>query len=88
MIRLTSLRQTTGACPSQWEGTTDDGRFVYARYRFGELTIGVGASVEDAVVPFGGDNLLLAVEVGGEWDGAMTTDEMLRHAKDVLLLAT
>lgn len=32
---VTSLKKTCTACPSQWDGTLDDGRVLYARYRWG-----------------------------------------------------
>lgn len=47
-LAITELVQTCGACPSQWEGTLDDGRVVYIRYRFGRLSWGVGATLDDA----------------------------------------
>lgn len=38
-MEITNLVQTCGACPSQWEALTDDGRGVYVRYRWGYLSI-------------------------------------------------
>lgn len=32
-IVVASAARTCSACPAQWEGVTDDGRQVYARYR-------------------------------------------------------
>ena len=50
MLIVTEIRNTCGACPSQWEGRTEDGRYVYVRYRWGHLTIGVGdTDIWDAV---------------------------------------
>lgn len=43
------VHQTCVARPAQWEGRLDDGRYVYARYRYGNLQIGVGSTLEDAV---------------------------------------
>jgi len=42
---IKELRQTCFACPSQWEGTTADGRDVYIRYRWGNLTASVNGIV-------------------------------------------
>jgi len=42
MITVSVITKTCNACPSQWEGVTDDGREVYVRYRFGFLYIKVG----------------------------------------------
>lgn len=33
--KVVALKKTSIACPSQWEGTLEDGRAVYARYRHG-----------------------------------------------------
>jgi hypothetical protein len=30
--RVSKLTQTCKASPSQWEGLTDDGQFIYVRY--------------------------------------------------------
>ncbi len=42
MITVVSCEQTTTACPTQWEGRTDDGQHVYARYRGGRVAVYVG----------------------------------------------
>jgi hypothetical protein len=39
MIKITSIRRTCIACPSQWEGVSDDGRTVIIRYRHGYLSV-------------------------------------------------
>lgn len=41
-IVVYDVKQTCGACPSSWEGRTEDGREVYARYRWGYLSVRVG----------------------------------------------
>lgn len=43
LIRLKpdSLEMTCGACPSQWEGTTEDDEYFYVRYRWGGLRIDI-----------------------------------------------
>lgn len=40
-IVITSLTQTCGGCPSQWDAETVDGKYVYIRYRWGTLNIEV-----------------------------------------------
>jgi hypothetical protein len=37
--RVSKLIQTCKGSPSQWEGLTDDGQFIYVRYRWGCLSI-------------------------------------------------
>lgn len=45
--------RTCSACPSQWEGRTDDERLIYVRYRWGYLTISISKpnsrDISDAV---------------------------------------
>lgn len=74
MTILRELEQTCWACPSQWEGKTDEGKYVYVRYRWGILSVGFGkdewAAVDDSK----------SIGQYGDWlDGVMTTEEMLEH---------
>jgi len=39
MYKLVKLEKTCLACPSQWEGQINDGRWIYIRYRWGDLII-------------------------------------------------
>lgn len=41
-MKIKTLMRTCIACPSQWEGWTDDARPVYIRFRHGILKIQVG----------------------------------------------
>lgn len=43
-IRVVSFRRTCNGCPAQWEGVTDDGREVYARYRWSQGDVRVAAA--------------------------------------------
>jgi hypothetical protein len=70
---VTSLRRTSTACPSQWEGVLDDGRALYARFRHGELSVGVGEGIQEAVRSRGPDEALLREDVG---DGFMTFEDL------------
>jgi hypothetical protein len=40
---------TCGACPFQVEGTLEDGRHFYFRYRSSQVRIGLGVTREDAI---------------------------------------
>lgn len=82
MVKVVALRQTCWACPSQWEGETDDGREVYVRYRYGHLTVQVGTETEpDAVMS---DNYIVDVEHGEGLDGFMDEDELKELTKDTI----
>jgi len=66
MVKIKSLTQTCGACPSQWEGETENGAYVYIRYRYGWLSVDI-----DGVHMFG-------QEVGDSLGSVMDTEQMLR----------
>lgn len=68
---------TCSACPSQLDIYTDDGEYIYARYRWGCLTI--------TLDPFGsGSKELYCEDIGGGFDGVLDTLELVEHSKSVL----
>jgi hypothetical protein len=82
--KVLALRKTSLACPSQWEGVLEDGRAVYARYRWGELSVGVGGSVDEAVRNGMSDQALYADPVSGGLDGYMDFEELKAHLHGLL----
>lgn len=87
MIRVVEVQQTCGGCPSQWEGQTDDGRAVYARYRYGKLWVGLsepGGTVDDAVVATIEKRSTVHKIIGDEYDGWMEYDELQEHTAGVI----
>lgn len=74
--RVQLLKKTCTACPSQWEGTLDDGRAFYARYRWGELTVGLGEGVDEAVDNSMSADALVQEYVGDGLDGFMNIEEL------------
>lgn len=77
MIVVTELDQTCRACPSQWEGRTDDGNRIYIRYRHGWLSAGVGRTMDDAIESaFSAP--VHSQEYGEAYDGVMPTNTMVR----------
>ncbi|MEP5761190.1 MAG: hypothetical protein ABJ327_18110 [Litoreibacter sp.] len=72
-LRVTSL-SGGGACPSQFEGLTPDGRAVYIRYRGGVLSIEVAnASSEDAHSGV----KILNIELGPPLDGTISAQQIV-----------
>ena len=71
MITVADLKQTCESCPSQWEGRTDDGQFIYIRYRWGSLEYGIGESLRKAVL----QRRTVGVP-GGQFEGTMPTATM------------
>lgn len=73
------LLQTCMACPSQWDGVTDDDRAVYVRYRWGILAVHVGAIGDTSkFAALDGENIVND-EIGDGYDGLLTQSELLVH---------
>lgn len=81
MIEVIELAMTCPMCPSQWEGKTSDGRFIYARYRWGHLQVGVGDSL-DAAVGNAIDDGFISKELGDEMHGELTFAELIEHTRN------
>ena len=73
VITLTTLIRTCNSCPSQWEGKSCDGRYVYVRYRWGTLSIGIGKSREESIKRSGN---LLEKELGDHLDGVLEFEQL------------
>jgi len=81
-MKITHIEQTCGACPSQWEITLKNGHMIYVRYRWGCLYIGMSAKPTNNIDYAIYDNsslTLLDEQVGGEFHGHMTTEQMMEH---------
>lgn len=77
--RVTELTQTCESCPAQWQGRTDDGKFVYIRYRWGKLECGVADTLHDAVL--GRTHI---ASLGDEYDGYIDEAQMTAALSGVL----
>lgn len=81
---VTALKKTSIACPSQWEGTLQDGRAIYARYRHGALSVGVGDDTAEAVRNSASDQALFTDYLGDGLDGFMDLEELKCHLHTLL----
>ena len=85
-IKLIELKRTCYACPSQWEGQTDDNRWVYFRYRHGYLRVEIGKEgidVDDNKF-FDGVEVIFEKHIGSALDGYMTFDELKSLTKNII----
>lgn len=85
-IKLINLKRTCHACPSQWEGQTNDNRWVYFRFRHGELRIElgqVGVDIDDDNF-FNSADVIFSISVGGPFDGYMTFEELKGLTNNVI----
>lgn len=75
--KVKSCKQTCSACPSQWVIYTEDGEYIYARYRWGRLTLTLN--------PFqvNGEEFYRET-VGDGLDGVLDTLELVEHTKSIL----
>jgi hypothetical protein len=67
------LTQTCERDPSQWDGRTFDGLFVYVRYRWGWLSIGSGTTAVQAVT---NDNDVFEKQLGNRLDGKLEYERL------------
>jgi hypothetical protein len=68
-VKVTEFKQTSIACPSQWEGKTDDGKKVVIRYRWGYLSLTIGEEEGHSW------------KIGDEYDGYLEESKMLIISK-------
>lgn len=72
--RVVGIAQTCAALPTQWEGADDQGRYVYARFRHGQLTVDIN---EDEI-------FRRSIRVGESGDGVMSYEELKTLTKGVI----
>lgn len=75
--KVKSCKQTCSACPSQWDIYTEDGEYIYARYRWGRLTVTLNPWQD-------GSKVLYCEDIGDDLDGILDTIELVGHTKSIL----
>jgi hypothetical protein len=76
-MKIQSIEQTCSRSPSQWEGQMDNGSFIYIRYRWGNLTVGFGDTIDEAIWSPNTQDWFDR-QIGGELDGDITLEEVCR----------
>lgn len=84
MVKVRKIVKTCYACPSQWEGITDDNRQIYVRYRSGCLSIRVGAAGD--MSEFGGvhGEEILFIDRRDKYHAVMGYSQLKRMAAGVV----
>jgi hypothetical protein len=72
-VRLQSLRQICGGCPSAWEGTDQGGRSVLIRYRWGRLSVRVAQTPGQRATS---DDEVWGASVGDSMAGVLDIDSL------------
>jgi hypothetical protein len=81
-LKVVELAQTSDASPSQWEGKADDGRFVYVRFRWGHLRIGVGATLDEAITE--DRKTIFEQQLSDGLDGELSYEQLRAATKGVV----
>jgi hypothetical protein len=72
MITVIEVAQISHACPTEWEGITDDGRHIYVRYRFSNFSVQIADTRRKASKGYE----LFRAKIGEEMSGTMGFDQM------------
>ena len=84
MYKIVSFEQTCMACPSQWECTLDDGRMIYIRYRWSDLSVKVSDQpTEDIYDAVDGKEIFSSGTSSG-FHGVMSLEELQYETRDLL----
>lgn len=77
-MKVTKIEKTCYACPAQWEGTLEDGRMFYIRYRWGGLSIEVSKKpTTDIYKAMGSDaNMIYCENLSDSLDGFLEEEEL------------
>lgn len=82
MLILRELTKISKYCPTQWEGRTTDNQYVYIRYRYAKLSVGIGDTYCEAV-----DNSRVFINLDiakGKFLGQISWEEVKLLMKEVL----
>ena len=72
---------TCSACPSQWEGKLEDGRAIYIRYRWGNLTASVSKEPTENLDEAVSGECIYDEIIDDPKGGTLSTEEMLNYTK-------
>lgn len=75
-MKIKNVKCTCSACPSQWEIKLEDGRMIYVRYRWGNLSIRISEKATDDVYDAVGGKEIFRESIGDEFDGTLSYYEM------------
>ena len=81
---ICDFEQTCFACPSQWEGTLEDGRMIYIRFRWGYLSVSISDNPTDDVMDAVGDKEIYGEQLSDGLDGVLGEAELIEKTKHIL----
>jgi len=74
-MKIVDLNRSLMACPSQWEGTLEDGRSIYIRYRGGQFSARVGYKGDPWSAVMGDE--VVGKKLGDDLDGYLDDADLL-----------
>jgi hypothetical protein len=75
MLKVTQLRHINASAPVQWQGQSDDGTPVYARYSDGHLSVSVGVRGDSIFSAVYGD-VVFAGQVGAQRSNSFDLEQL------------
>lgn len=86
MIVVKEIEQTCEACPSQWEGYTDDERCIYIRYRWGFLSVRIGPPGDKSELAGVRGEEILRKHLGDSYHGILSYEELVKATSEFIQL--
>lgn len=86
MIVVNEIEKTCEACPSQWEGTTDDDRCIYVRFRWGFLSVRIGSPGDKSEFAGVRGKEILRKQLGGSYHGILSYEELVKATSEIIQL--
>jgi hypothetical protein len=84
MIVVKEIEQTCEACPSQWEGYSDDGRSIYVRYRWGFLSVRIGSPGDKSEFAGVRGKEILHKKLGDSYHGFLSYEDLVKAASEII----
>ena len=83
-MKIKTIEQTCYACPSQWEITLEDGRMIYARYRFGYLSVRISPEITEDIYDAVKGKEIYGKQLGDDLDGIISAKELQENLKGII----
>lgn len=84
MIVVIEIEQTCFACPSQWEGYTDDDRSIYVRYRWGFLSVRIGSPGDKSEFAGVRGKEILRKQLGDSYLGFLDYEDLVKATSEII----
>ncbi len=83
-MKIKTIVETCYACPSQWDIKLEDGRMIYARYRYGYLSIRISSDITEDIYDAVSGNEIYGKQLGDNLDGIISEKELQDNLKGII----